>query len=275
MLNIICLLSLFGVSLAAFDMEFGTYALWHSESTYCDPESYLTREQKGKLAGFVPVYSFNDTKHETRGYIGYTESQKTIYIAFQGTDSVKNWVSNLDAVTTSYPHCDGCTVHKGFYKAEQVVINDIFEQVRSLRNRFPDYSILVTGHSLGGALATLCATDLVSSGVSNVRVFNFGSPRVGNTAFAAYAQELYEHYRVTHHKDMVLHVPMHERFTHLNGEFYESGDGVPVQFVECTSTTKHPEDKNCSYQWHITSISDHLWYMGMTMGGDGCNGVIL
>ena len=50
-----------------------------------------------------------------------------------------------------------------------------------------DFSILLTGHSLGGALATLAAYDIrVSLNVPpcQIECYTFGAPRVGNYAFA-------------------------------------------------------------------------------------------
>ncbi len=46
--------------------------------------------------------------------------------------------------------------------------------------------LYLTGHSLGGAVATLLAARLVSMGVEpdKLSVFTFGAPTVGNTAFA-------------------------------------------------------------------------------------------
>ena len=69
-------------------------------------------------------------------------------------------------------------------------------------------------------MATLTAIDLKESGISPIRMFNFGSPRVGNTAFAEWASTyLTDRNRITHYKDMVPHVPMHERFTHISSKF--------------------------------------------------------
>ena len=31
----------------SFDWTLGTYALWHSENAYCNPDTYLTRTNKG------------------------------------------------------------------------------------------------------------------------------------------------------------------------------------------------------------------------------------
>ena len=46
-----------------------------------------------------------------------------------------------------------------------------------------DVTIRVVGHSLGGAIATICATRLGMKGW-NTELITFGSPRVGNNAFA-------------------------------------------------------------------------------------------
>ena len=50
--------------------------------------------------------------------------------------------------------------------------------------------ILITGHSLGGALATLAAYDIETAAAAqspirvHCMVYSFGAPRVGNHAFA-------------------------------------------------------------------------------------------
>ena len=49
--------------------------------------------------------------------------------------------------------------------------------------------ILVTGHSLGGALAVLCGLDLILNPVKyqpSVRIITIGGPRVGNENFASF-----------------------------------------------------------------------------------------
>jgi hypothetical protein len=143
--------------------------------------------------------------------------------------------------------------------------------VQTLKNSNPTYSIIVTGHSLGAALATLTAVDLQNAGLSPIRLFNFGSPRVGDTDFSNYVSStLKDHSRVTHHKDMVPHSPMHERFTHIDGEWYEPDDSTTVTLDKCTGA----EDPDCSYQWSLTSIDDHLWYMNVVMGGSGCDAIL-
>lgn len=62
-------------------------------------------------------------------------------------------------------------------------VDDIAAKLKSE----PDLLLLITGHSLGGAVATLYGEYLVRSGVprEQIPVITFGAPAVGNAAFAA------------------------------------------------------------------------------------------
>ena len=62
---------------------------------------------------------------------------------------------------------------------------------------------------------------------------------------------------------MVPHVPMHERFTHISGEWYHE-DKTGDDLRECTGC----EDHNCSYQWNKTNIDDHMNYLGLYLSCD-------
>lgn len=127
---------------------------------------------------------------------------------------------------------------------------------------YPDYTVVVTGHSLGAAVATLFTMDLLKKySITNVKLMNFGSPRVGNQKWAEYASsEILHRSRVTHYKDMVPHCPLHERFTHISGEWYEDSTGLK----ECVGY----EDESCAYQWTMTSITDHFYYLGQYIACD-------
>lgn len=70
---------------------------------------------------------------------------------------------------------------------------------------------MVTGHSLGGALAVLCAADIYRAYSRVNYLYTYGTPRAGNTAFATYMhQALPNAIRVTHFKDPVPHLPFEE-----------------------------------------------------------------
>lgn len=183
---LLCVLSYGGSYASSYDFRLGNASLWHSEVAYCDPNYYMSRKFIGYTWDFVPTAHIEDKSRSTEGYIGYQPSLSTIFVVFRGSTDFNNWITNLDALTTSYPLCSGCDVHKGFYDAEQAVFSYILNEVKSLKWRFPDYNVICTGHSLGAALATLTAFDLIHNGIYS-SLFTYGSPRVGNTNFANWA----------------------------------------------------------------------------------------
>ena len=184
--TLLVVLFVFAHTSSAFDWTMGNLTLNHAQNAYCNVNTYMTRNYRSVLAGFVPTYVITDAPHDTHGYIGYHTGQRAIYVVFRGSESLQNWLDDLDVVLTGYsaPGCSSCEVHKGFYDAEQSVFQNVVSQVKALLATYPGYQVVFTGHSLGAALATLFSIDFVNAGISNVRMFNYGSPRVGNTNFA-------------------------------------------------------------------------------------------
>jgi len=66
------------------------------------------------------------------------------------------------------------------------VFPDVLAEVKRLQQQHSTYAVKVTGHSLGGALAQLTAMELVKNGV-HATIINFGQPRVGDDAYAAFS----------------------------------------------------------------------------------------
>jgi hypothetical protein len=103
--------------------------------------------------------------------------------------------------------------------------------------RCAGWHVMVTGHSLGGALATLFAADLaarIRSGSSSVRarvahisMVNFGSPRVGNAAFCdAYASLVRDSVRVVNGSDAVPTLPALLGYRHVSHGVRVTAEGV-------------------------------------------------
>jgi len=138
----------------------------------------------------------------TRGVI-VTGPGATI-IAFAGTDPLvpANWISDFDVGFKVTPG----RMHHGFDKAFDAVSAQITEALAE-RGAEP---LLITGHSMGAALAVIAADHFLSE--KNVRataVYAFGMPRVGGEDFAVRYNETLgaTTYRLVHGDDIVATVP--------------------------------------------------------------------
>lgn len=85
-------------------------------------------------------------------------------LSFRGSRTLSNWIANLNAVLSPSNLCSGCEVHTGFWNDYQTVASTLQSQIDSAQTTYPGYALMLAGHSLGGALAMLCGTDLHNKG---------------------------------------------------------------------------------------------------------------
>jgi triacylglycerol lipase len=160
-------------------------------------------------AGYRYLSSFTAEAYgPSREWFGYLiESDDTIIIAFRGTTSTADTVSDLIARQTPFPWISNAgKTHRGF--------TDIYGTARQqilacLSECDSNKKLIITGHSLGGALATLCALDLsCNSKFAFPIVYTFGAPRVGDPTFTAvYNRKVPINHRVVIESDLIPLVP--------------------------------------------------------------------
>jgi hypothetical protein len=165
-----------------------------------------------------------------------------------------------------YPGLRGATVHKGFYHSYLTIARQINLAAKSLLANCQNCHIYITGHSLGGAIATLAAADLYSL-TPDLTLYTFGSPRVGDLQFATYFDKIVpDTYRIVHNQDLVPHIPQRFLgFRHVSREiWYYTSTGA--QYKECSGG----EDDACSNSVNLhvdeNSIKDHATYLDQPMG---------
>ena len=104
--------------------------------------------------------SFFSSVANIQGFAGYLPDFSAILLSFRGSVDTKNWIANLGSAMSTYPGCSGCHVHTGFYVAYKSVSSSVRQAIANLQNQHRGAPIVITGHSLGGAMAILSALDL-------------------------------------------------------------------------------------------------------------------
>jgi pimeloyl-ACP methyl ester carboxylesterase len=237
--------------------------------------------QSGAPGVNVTLQFDNDSVWRAWGYVGTTTSldlqqggenggqPKTVgVVSFRGSTTLDNWETDFDLLPTNYPEAPGALVHSGFLKSWNAVKEEVIAAVRKLGVT----RVVVTGHSLGAALAQLAAVDLQREKFAATTLIDFGQPRVGNKAFADYAATLLagRSWRTVNEADPVPHVPMEFLGFHH----------PPREVWFATNNSAHPvfcsgsngEDPKCSDglpDWkYALGVLDHLHYLGVG-GPDG------
>ncbi|KAL4924525.1 lipase family protein [Aspergillus undulatus] len=142
-----------------------------------------------------------------RGYIAADHTHHLLLISFRNTETRGNLLIDISMVQVdASTACPACRAHMGFWIAADAARRVLAGSVRDFMGRYPGYRLVITGHSLGGAIATLHAAFWRSRGVET-DLYTFGAPSVGNYAFAAFISDdwrgLGSNYRVTHLDDIV------------------------------------------------------------------------
>ena len=184
--------------------------------------TFLKKKKKGSLTQLIATFSYDHNKEKTlltedlKGLRFKLEktfdnegtqailisSTKFIALAFRGTEtvSIKDIKADLKVIAKT---CEtGGKIHSGFNDAYAVVEADI---QRALNNpKYSNLPLFITGHSLGGALATVATKKLLRKG-GIAACYTFGSPRVGNDEWVYTIKSPI--YRVVNATDCVTMLP--------------------------------------------------------------------
>ena len=155
---------------------------------------------------------FGDTMRafQCEAFHGFVAAQQDmIVVSFRGTVSVGNALTDAETALIRHGLFPGL-VHYGFCRAAEAV----YPAVRTLLRVFPRHlRIWVTGHSLGGAMASLVSHRLAEDGYPVRAVYTYGSPRAGDHQFRA-AYRL-PNYRFVNDNDLVPHLPLRWCYRHV------------------------------------------------------------
>ncbi|MCU8491613.1 lipase family protein [Vibrio vulnificus] len=136
--------------------------------------------------------------------IGKGVYQDELVVSIRGTQNANDWITNFNIGYKGAPN--GSIAHAGFINSFNSIKNQLKQHLS--KNRTPK-KIHCVGHSLGGALASLCADWLKSEYSYRVNLYTFGAPRVGLEQYAIKSGNRADKiFRCTHGGDPVPMIPL-------------------------------------------------------------------
>lgn len=228
---------------------------------------------------------------DTTGFVAIDRVAKAIIVSFRGSESLANFITNLEfTFANANSVCLGCQLSTGFFNdwkvANTTVINAVKQATGAAENQ--GYKLVVTGHSLGAAVATICAAilrgnysytlSLVTKDIHQYRKrdltstqYTYGSPMVGNAAFVTYVtnqpltQGAGQNYRVTHQNDLVPNLPGYSfDYRHVSPQYWiTSPDNITVTTSDINVSSGIEDEMGDYYsllEIFETSNAAHSWY---------------
>ena len=200
-------------------------------------------------------------------------------VSFRGSLNGANWYADMLASLRPWPlddlanaeWCQGCKAHYGFTEAYDELRTDVHQAIADLNCT----RLVLAGHSLGAAIATIASFDLRSAmGYHVEATWAFGKPRIGNAEFAnsfvaaATLQGVSPAiWRVVHYHDPVPRAPAHfpgiHPVTHGALEIYYT-DRASSEYIVCPQRgATENQSKSCMGRWplYYSINTDHINYL--------------
>jgi hypothetical protein len=263
--------------LALFTAKLSNYVYDSSLASVTEAEQFATDngfvEFQTKFFQGETIFDIsldNIYMHTLRKHI-YVNNQlkEVIVIVFKGTsiDKPQDILTDANIIYTKFEANQNVKVHAGFNSSLKLFVENEDNIVFGTGKLSPKYYdsntiFLITGHSLGGAIATLYGAYLREQGVAkdNLLVYTFGAPVVGNYIFynnydwISYGDKSMRHYRVINNYDIVAHTDVNWRYLYDGKEFILDDLGNFVSRTNQCSIYKAIEN---TFPWYLDySIPD-------------------
>jgi len=144
-----------------------------------------------------------ESKNSAQGAL--IEHEDYFCLAFRGTDELSDWMDNVRIFPEKALFGE---FHRGFWNSVDDVWTPLFDRYQKLRAE-RKRPLFLTGHSLGGAMATVAAARLVHHDLPFSAVYTFGQPRAMkvDTARIFNNECKSRFFRFQNNNDLVTRVP--------------------------------------------------------------------
>jgi predicted lipase len=204
--------------------------------TFAPPPGYalVTKLYADDITDDVPDY-------KVFGFIA--RSGADVVVAVRGTEGLWEWLHDFQFVLQRFPYADAGATEQGFtglYSTLRTAPNTAAPRaitaLADLCAAGGVQTVRITGHSLGGAVATMLAIDVAANNVfATPTVYTFASPMVGDKAFAgAYDQLIETSWRIVNLHDLVPRIPsVLAGYSHVDAEYPINSDDTTNHTLVC------------------------------------------
>lgn len=178
---------------------------------------------KNNFGAYAQIHIGNGKKHKLKWFVQKEDyPQSKVWIVVRGTANPANAYTDLKYTKTK-DKLSGVSLHKGFMDATY----EIYPNIKKHLSKKSE--IHISGHSLGGAAASILAMWLVNDGYNLAFCYTFGQPKVTNKKGANKYKDL-PIIRVINQGDPVAYLPPKTALSSLqDGSFEHFGEEVILQ----------------------------------------------
>ncbi|KAJ7122136.1 Alpha/Beta hydrolase protein, partial [Mycena epipterygia] len=252
-----------------FDDLFFSYKYASSTYTNCSSPN-----------GNTMVQQFDVSSTDTQGFVARDDTKKEIVVAWRGSSAVQDFlITDAFLLLKTYQSPgvtvpSGTKVHSGFIRSYNSVAPQVIAVVKDQLAQFPDYTIVSTGHSLGGSLASLAGVSLKSNFPDTpMRLYTYGQPRTGNQGYADMVNTLFgdNSFRYVRTTDGVpTAFPQLLSFRHHGVGYWQTSDpAVADTLVQCAPGGEDPDCSDSLFSDGFTPT--HLTYFGLHFDTPFCS----
>ncbi|EGO00311.1 hypothetical protein SERLA73DRAFT_180832 [Serpula lacrymans var. lacrymans S7.3] len=213
------------------------------------------------------VRSFHGSVANLSGFIVRRQKTEQLVVAISGTSSIWQAAYTIRAHQVAHSVGSGCKVHSGFWSLYLGIRSQVFDAIRESLEGHIIGELVITGHSMGGAMSYLLAFDILNSDEIQItrglklKIVTFGAPRCGNEALVQcwrslvdgcrteYGRGSVQEYCVKGYNDGVPSLPplkLGYRHFSQNPLYYVHGRlyHIPESESECALFDSHSEIKD-------------------------------
>jgi predicted lipase len=268
---------------SSFNETFARYFIWPmASSAYSDHPEICVKDNynQSEFKRRIKVNCDTLKNDNCVAFTAVTHSNKAIIISFRGSEDLEGIMEIIDVIKVPPTAEFGgkAKVNHYFYNAfNDLWTSGIKDDFLSLKNKNPNYELWITGHSLGGAMASLAAATIATSNLfplDKIKLVTFGEPRIGDKTYAELHDSLIPYaYRIIHNHDIFPHEPpswIYGYQHHKSEVWYNNDMAVGDSYVECDED----ESKKCSESVVNLNPLDHQSYYNVKVifANSGCDG---